>query len=854
MSDPRQITLPITGMSCANCSATIERNLKKMPGVADATVNYASEKASITFDPAQAGEAQMRALIADLGYGVATARIEIPVTGMTCANCSATIERNLKKMPGVVNANVNLATERATVEFIPTLTGYADFTRRIKEIGYGVVETAGLKAPADAEAEAREREIAQQRRLLWIGVALTAPIFLISMAMMLDLVMFPPWINWVLFALATPVQFYVGWQYYVGGYKALKNGSANMDVLIAMGSSAAYFYSVAVLLIPQLGDTVFFETSALIITLIRVGKYLEAVAKGRTSSAIKALMGLRPKTARVIRDGQEMDIPIEDVFVGDTVLVRPGEKIPVDGVVLDGRSSVDESMLTGESLPVDKRPGSEVIGATLNKAGMLQLQATKVGADSALAQIIRLVEQAQGSKAPIQALADRVSGVFVPVVIGIALLTFLYWLLIGQSGFTVAMVNMVAVLVIACPCALGLATPTAIMVGTGKGAQAGILYRSSGALERTEKVNVVVLDKTGTITQGKPAVTDIVIADFRLPIADLAAAASGVPEQSAIGNRQSEILRLAASAERGSEHPLGEAIVAAAVERGLELSSPDAFEAIAGQGIRAQVEGRQILLGAPRLMAGQGIRLDGLEQVVAGLQADGKTAMVVAIDGQPAGVIGVADTVKESSAEAIASLQRRGIQVVMLTGDNRRTAEAIALQVGVSKVLAEVLPGDKAATIKRLQAGQWEMIDSGWQVADKEEGVADHGHPQSAISNQPVVAMVGDGINDAPALAQADVGIALGTGTDVAMEAGEVTLMSGDLRGVNRAIALSRGTMHTIRQNLFWAFFYNVLLIPVAAAGLLHNAPWLAAAAMAFSSIFVVTNSLRLRGFRLAED
>jgi P-type Cu+ transporter len=848
MSDTRQISLPITGMTCANCSATIERNLKKMPGVAAAAVNYASEKASVTYDPARANETQMRALIDNLGYGVATARIEIPVTGMTCANCSATIERNLQKMPGVTSASVNLATERATVEFIPTLTGYGEFKRRIEEIGYGVVETTGLRAPADAEAEAREHEIAQQRRLLWIGVAFTVPLFLISMGMMLGWLMPPPWINWLLFALATPVQFYVGWQYYVGGYKALKNGSANMDVLIAMGSSAAYFYSVAVLLVPQLGGTVYFETSALIITLIRVGKYLEAVAKGRTSSAIKALMGLRPKTARAIRDGQEVDIPIEEVRVGDTLLVRPGEKMPVDGVVLDGRSSVDESMLTGESLPVDKRPGSDVIGATLNKAGMLQIQATKVGADSALAQIIRLVEQAQGSKAPIQALADRVSGVFVPVVIGIALLTFLFWFFVAQIGFTIAMVNMVAVLVIACPCALGLATPTAIMVGTGKGAQYGILYRSSGALERTEKVNVVVLDKTGTITKGQPAVTDIAIADCRLPIADSATRASSSSDQSAI------LLRLAASAERGSEHPLGEAIVAAAVERGLELSSPEAFEAIAGQGIRAQVEGRQVLLGTTRLMAGQGIPLGGLEEVVTTLQAAGKTAMVVAIDGQPAGVIGVADTVKDSSAEAVANLQRRGLHVVMLTGDNLRTAEAIAQQVGVTNVLAEVLPGDKAATIKRLQDCGLPISDCGLTESLAATAGENRTNPKSAIHNpKSVVAMVGDGINDAPALAQADVGIALGTGTDVAMETAEVTLMSGDLRGVTRAIALSRGTMRTIRQNLFWAFFYNVLLIPVAAAGLLHNAPWLAAAAMAFSSVFVVTNSLRLRGFRLAE-
>jgi Cu+-exporting ATPase len=804
--ETKQVNLPVTGMTCANCSLTIERNLKRLDGVESATVNLATEKASVIYDPSIVKEGDFLALIRDIGYDVATAKAELPITGMTCANCASTVERTLKRLDGVVTANVNLANERASVEYLPGVVSLAAIQQAIRDVGYDVVVPGEGESAEDVERAAREAEIRDQTRKFWVGVAFALPLFLLSMGRDFGLLgewAHASWVNWLFLALASPVQFYVGWDYYVGGFKSLRAGSANMDVLVAMGSSAAYFYSVAVLLFPSIGAHVYFETSALIITLIKLGKMLESRAKGRTSEAIKKLMGLRPKTARVLRDGVEMDVPVESVMLGDVVMVHPGERLPVDGIVIEGHSAVDESMLTGESLPVDKKLGSEVVGGTINKQGLLKFEATRVGAQTALAQIIRLVEEAQGSKAPIQRLADRVSAVFVPAVIATATVTFLAWLLIGRVGFTQSLIYMVAVLVIACPCAMGLATPTAIMVGTGKGAERGILFKNSEALERAHELATVMLDKTGTITLGEPSVTDVV---------------SGSP---GLRDRDS-VLRLAASAERGSEHPLGQAIVQAAQEAGLVLGEPEGFEAVAGQGIAATVVGQHVLVGSRRLLDSHGVVLNGLDASLARFEDEAKTAMLVAVDGEAVGVLAVADTVKEGSVEAIREMQALGLEVVMITGDNQRTAESIGQQVGVSRVLAEVLPADKAIQVKALQA----------------EGKT--------------VAMVGDGVNDAPALAQADVGIAIGTGTDVAMAAADVTLMSGDLRGVPRSIALSRATMRTIKQNLFWAFFYNVILIPLAAGAFypwfgLRLHPVLAAAAMAFSSIFVVSNSLRLR-------
>jgi Cu+-exporting ATPase len=825
-------TLSITGMHCANCAFTVERSLKKAEGVTDAAVNFATEQASVTFDPATVNPADLVKRVEDAGYGVVTAKVELPITGMTCTNCATTIERTLKKkVNGVVQANVNFATERASVEYIPGVASVADMIRAIEDVGYGVVQTAqGAETPLeDVEAKAREAEIADQTRKFWVGVAFALPLFLLSMARdfgLLGMWSHAPWVDWLFLALATPVQFYTGWDYYVGSYHALRNRTANMDVLVAMGSSVAYVFSLVVLIFRPEGQHVYFETSALIITLIKLGKMLEARAKGRTGEAIRRLMGLRPKTARVIRDGAETDMPIDQVRVGDIVVVRPGERLPVDGVVVEGRSAVDESMLTGEPLPVDKSPGDEVVGATINRQGLLKFEATRVGAETALAQIIRLVQEAQGSKAPIQRLADRVAGVFVPAVMIIAITTFAIWWIAG-GDFTTAMIRLVAVLVIACPCALGLATPTAIMVGTGKGAELGILFKNSEALETAHRLQTIVLDKTGTLTVGKPTVTDVIAGEQRSEVGDSEFTVSNL-----------ELLRLVASAERGSEHPLGQAVVDEAEARELALPEPQNFEAVAGHGIRAQVEGHAVLVGKPAWIEAEGIPVGKLTREIERLQAEAKTAVAVAVDGRAAGVLGIADTLKEGSAEAVAQLHRLGLETVMLTGDNARTAGAIAAEVGIDRVVAEVLPADKAAQVKQLQVGA-----------------------QRAAPRQ--VAMVGDGINDAPALAQADVGIALGTGTDVAMETADVTLMRGDLRVVAQALSLSRATMRTIKQNLFWAFFYNVILIPVA-AGVLAPLPWdwipgvlrqlhpvLAAFAMAFSSITVVTNSLLLRRARV---
>jgi P-type Cu+ transporter len=803
-----QINIPVTGMTCANCAANIERGLKKLSGVSDATVNFASEGAAVRFDPKAVSVPDILKKIEGLGYGVAREKIELPVTGMTCANCAANIERTLnKKVRGVTDASVNFASERAAVEYLPSETSLDEIIGAIEKAGYGAIRPESAETgEKDAEQQAREAEIRDQTIKFLVGAAFALPLFLLSMSRDFGLIgawSHAPWVNWLFFALATPVQFYTGWDYYVGGYKSLRNRSANMDVLVAMGSSVAYLYSVGVILFPAAGDHVYFETSAVIITLIKLGKMLEARTKGKTGGAIRKLMGLRPDTATVIDNGEEKTVPLTQVERGDVLLVRPGERIPVDGEVISGTSAVDESMLTGEPIPVDKSPGDAVVGGTVNGEGLLRFTATRVGRETALAQIIRMVQEAQGSKPPIQGMADRVAAVFVPAVIGIAVVTFIVWWTLA-GDFVPAMIRMVAVLVIACPCALGLATPTAVMAGTGKGAEHGILFKRGEALETASRLDTVVLDKTGTITEGKPSVTDV------LPVGRF-------------DNREA-LLNLAAAAEHGSEHPLGRAVVTAARNEGLKSPEAEDFKASGGFGVEATVEGDRVRIGKPKWFDPE--TLDAARDRIDALQAEGKTAMAVTVNDELVGIIAVADTLKPESADAIRRLHDQGLQVVMITGDNGATADAIAEQVGIDAVHAEVRPDEKSDRVRAVQ-------ETGGRVG-----------------------MVGDGINDAPALAQADVGFAIGTGTDVAIETGDVILSSGSLTGIPRSIGLSRATMRTIKQNLFWAFFYNAILIPVAAGVLypfesvpgflrqLH--PILAAFAMAFSSISVVTNSLRL--------
>jgi len=809
-------SIHITGMTCTTCAATIKKGLSQTPGVEQADVSFASEKASVEYDPTKVDLAKIKNTVSQLGYGVATRKSIFPVGGMTCASCVARVEEALSGVPGVISANVNLASEKATVEYLEG-TGLADMRRAVKDAGY---ELAPEVQALEDVTTAAQREIRVLRNRFIIAAILTASIMALGWG--------PSVVgkSYLLLALATPVQFWAGLRFYRGAWGALKHKTSDMNTLIAVGTSVAYFYSMIAVIFPGLFATgvvephLYFHTSAAIITLILLGRFLEARARGQTSEAIKKLIGMQPKTALVIREGEQKEIPVEEVQVGDLILVRPGERVPVDGIVHQGYSSVDESMITGESIPVEKKVGDEVIGATINKTGSLEIEASKVGKDTTLAHIVRMVEEAQGSKAPIQRLADVIASYFVPAVIGIAIVTFVIWYFVGPApALTFAFLNFVAVLVIACPCALGLATPTAIMVGTGKGAEHGILIRNGEALERAHQINTVLLDKTGTLTLGEPVVADVVAAPFSSP---------------------EEVLRLAASAEHSSEHPLAEAVVKAALEKKLELSPSSDFNAIPGQGVEASVEGKKLFLGNLRLMEERGLSLNGLEKKDAELLEGGKTVMFLGLDSQVAGIIALADTLKPGAKEALQALRKMGIETAMLTGDNRRTAKAIAREAGIDRVLAEVLPEHKAREVKKLQ----------------EEGK--------------VVAMVGDGINDAPALAQADVGIAIGTGTDVAIEAGDITLISGDLMGVVTAISLSKRTMRTIKQNLFWAFAYNTALIPVA-AGVLYLVfgnigvpsglrfvlgeygflnPILAAAAMAASSITVVSNSLRLRRFK----
>ncbi|MEM2979277.1 MAG: heavy metal translocating P-type ATPase [Methanomassiliicoccales archaeon] len=810
-NEKKTATFPILGMTCATCAQTIEEALSEIEGIDSASVNLATESANIAYDPKRVRFDDIRSTIRSAGYDVALNDITLAIKGMTCATCAQTIEEALLRLEGVHDATVNLATERARVIYDPRYVRITDIKKTIQEAGYEVLETE----TAEREKSMREEEARRQKLLLIFSLTLSIPTFLLTMVMDFSaLGMNESMMNAskiILFGLATPVQFIAGHQFYVGTYRALRNKRANMDTLVAMGTSAAYFYSVAAVFLPSIVPFghVYFDTSALIISLILLGKYLEAKAKGKTSEAIKKLMNLQPKMASVVRADQEFQIPVEELQVGDVFIVRPGESIASDGVIIEGYSSVDESMISGESMPLEKKIGDEVIGGSINKNGFLKVRATRVGRDTVLAQIIRFVEEAQGSKAPVQRIADRVSSYFVPVVILIAIGSALFWFFIGYDMFEFDMPRFalvlsifITVLVIACPCALGLATPTAIMVGTGKGAEYGILIKGGEALELAGKINAIVFDKTGTLTRGSPQVTDVMLWSVELH----------------------EIVKYAAIAERASEHPLGEAIVKYAVEKSITIAHADGFQTVPGKGVIATFEGHRILLGNRKHMKESGVETSKIEERLEALENDGKTVMILAVDGEIRGLIASSDVLKESSAGAVSALKEMGIDVAMITGDNWRTANAIARKLGITKVLAEVLPNDKAKEIAKLQ----------------KEGN--------------VVGMVGDGINDAPALAQADVGIAIGSGTDVAIETGDIVLIRDDLNDVVAAIQLSKKTVSKIRQNLFWAFAYNTAGIPIAAGvlfpffGILLQ-PVVAAAAMAMSSVSVVSNALMLRRY-----